>query len=130
MNRWRLLGLASLLLVVLGIGGCFLFPNHPPVASFTVVYGIDENDPLVVQLDASGSTDPDGDEIVSYMWTFEEDEVTKFVSQSTTMTVPDSVLELKYPFETMNSKVELVVVDARGQMSDPFSRYINVPVTE
>ena len=74
MNRWRLLGLASLLLVVLGIGGCFLFLNHPPVASFTVVYGIDESDPLgVIQLDADGSTDPDGDEIVSYRWSFGDD---------------------------------------------------------
>jgi hypothetical protein len=115
------------------MSGCFLFPNNPPVATFTVARGVDNADPndlLIVVLDASGSTDPDGDEIVSYMWTFEEDGVTKVAPQSTTMTVTESVLELKYPFEAMNSKVELVVVDARGKMSDPFSRYITVPVIE
>ncbi|MEA3238710.1 MAG: hypothetical protein U9Q94_02885, partial [Candidatus Bipolaricaulota bacterium] len=62
MNKWRLVSLGILLLAVVGIGGCFLFPNHPPVASFTVSRGTNPDNPddqLVVVLDASGSTDPD-----------------------------------------------------------------------
>ncbi len=132
MNRWRLVVLAILLLAVLGVGGCFLFPNHPPVASFTVSRGVDTENPddqLVVVLNASGSTDPDGDEIVKYMWALAEDGVTTFVPQGTTMTVTYPVLRLKYPVETNDSsKVELVVVDAKGAMSDPVSQNITVPV--
>ena len=125
MNRWRLLGLASLLLVVLGIGGCFLFPNHPPVASFTVVYGIDENDPLVVQLDASGSTDPDGDDIVSYMWSFGDD-VTIITPLDYSKTVSVPILTVRYPVEGKFT-LTLVVVDSRGAMSDPVTADMEVP---
>ena len=124
MNRWRLLGLASLLLVVLGIGGCFLFPNHPPVASFTVVYGIDESDPLVVQLDASGSTDPDGDDIVSYMWSFGDNVTITPLDYSKTVSVP--TITVRYPIEGKFT-LTLVVVDSRGAMSDPVTADMEVP---
>jgi hypothetical protein len=124
MNRWRLLGLASLLLVVLGIGGCFLFPNHPPVASFTVVYGIDESDPLVVQLDASGSTDPDGDDIVSYMWSFGDNVTITPLDYSKTVSVP--TITVRYPVEGKFT-LTLVVVDSRGAMSDPVTADMEVP---
>ena len=133
MNKWRLVVLGILLLAAIGIGGCFLFPNHPPVASFTVSRGVDlsnPNDQLVVVLDASGSTDPDGDKIVSYMWALEEDGVTVIAPQGTTMTVTDPILKVKYPVETTSSKVELVVVDSKGAMSDPVSKTITVPVPE
>ncbi|HDL86139.1 MAG TPA: hypothetical protein ENH11_07445 [Candidatus Acetothermia bacterium] len=133
MNRWRLVALGVLLFAVAGVGGCFLFPNHPPVASFTVSRGVDlsnPNDQLVVILDASGSTDPDGDDIVSYMWALEEDGVTVIAPQGTTMTVSNSILTVKYPVETTPSKVELVVVDSKGAMSDPVSQTITVPVPE
>ena len=117
MNRWRLAALAVLLLAVAGIGGCFLFPNHAPVASFTVEQNADTPDPMVVVLDASGSTDPDNDEIVEYMWAFEEEGVTiipPVAPLGTTMTVVDKVLTVKYVVETTDSKVELVVVDSNG----------------
>ena len=57
MNRWRLMSLAVLLMAVIAVGGCFLFPNNPPVASFTVTRSVDLDDldsQLVVVLDASG----------------------------------------------------------------------------
>ena len=56
MNRWRLMSLAVLLMAVIAVGGCFLFPNNPPVASFTVTRSVDLDDldsQLVVVLDAS-----------------------------------------------------------------------------
>jgi len=133
MNRWRLAALAVLLLAVAGIGGCFLFPNHAPVASFTVEQNADTPDPMVVVLDASGSTDPDNDEIVEYMWAFEEESVTiipPVAPLGTTMTVVDKVLTVKYVVETTDSKVELVVVDSNGARSDPVSKEIQVPVPE
>jgi len=133
MNRWRLAALAVLLLAVAGIGGCFLFPNHAPVASFTVEQNADTPDPMVVVLDASGSTDPDNDEIVEYMWAFEEEGVTiipPVAPLGTTMTVADKVLTVRYVVETTDSKVELVVVDSNGAMSDPLSKEIQVPLPE
>ena len=69
MNRARwivaLIALGSALTLV---AGCFLL-SRPPTASFVVHYNVTE-DPLVVDLDASASSDPDGDAIAAYMWTF------------------------------------------------------------
>jgi hypothetical protein len=130
------MSLAVLLMAVIAVGGCFLFPNNPPVASFTVTRSVDFDDldsQLVVVLDASGSTDPDGDEIVKYMWVFEEDGVTiipPIAPLGTTMTVADKVLTVRYVVETTDSKVELVVVDSNGAMSDPLSKEIQVPLPE
>jgi len=134
MNRWRLIFLGLLLMAVIGVGGCFLFPNHSPVASFTVTRGVDLNNPdsqLVVILDASGSTDPDNDEIVNYMWAFHEDGVTIIAPLGTTKTVTDPILTVEYPVELpLPTMVELVVVDSKGAMSDPVSQNITVPVPE
>ena len=128
MNRWRLLGLASLLLVVLGIGGCFLFPNHPPVASFTVAPGDNPNDQMVAVLDASASSDPDGDQISRYMWSFGDDKV-DFIEPasygSRTVFVPS--ITIRFPMQG-GYNVTLVVVDSRGGVSDPISKTITVPV--
>jgi len=132
MNKWRLIFLGLLLMAVIGVGGCFLFPNHSPVAAFTVARGVNPNntnDQLVVILDASGSIDPDGDEIVSYMWTLGDDDVTIITPLETTKTVSVAVLTVKYPVQG-TPKVELVVVDSRGTMSDPVSQNITVPVPE
>jgi len=132
MNRWRLLGLASLLLVLLGIGGCFLFPNHPPVASFTVARGVNPNDPndqMVVILNASGSTDPDGDKIEKYMWALGDDDVTIIAPLETTKTVFVPVLTVKYRVQG-KVDVSLVVVDSNGAMSDPVRKKITVPFPE
>ena len=130
MNRWRLAALAVLLLAVAGIGGCFLFPNHAPVASFTVEQNTDTPDPMVVVLDASGSTDPDNDEIVKYMWAFEEDGVTAIAPLASSKTVTYPVLTVKYNVQVRSSTVELVVVDSRGGTSDPVSKEIMVPLPE
>jgi len=133
MNRWRLAALATLLLAVVGIGGCFLFPNHAPVASFTVTRGVDLDDPdsqLVVMLDASGSTDSDGDEIVNYMWVFDEENVTVIAPLASSKTVTYPVLTVKYQVQVDSSTVELVVVDSRGGTSIPVSMTIMVPVPE
>lgn len=130
MNRWRLIGLFALLVAVIGVGGCFLFPNHPPVASFTVVYGTDTQDPLVVVLDASASSDPDGDRIASYMWSFGDKQV-DFIHpaaySSRTVSVPS--ITIRCPFEG-TYQVSLVVVDSRGEPSDPVSAQMPVPLPE
>lgn len=133
MNKWRLVSLGILLLAVVGIGGCFLFPNHPPVASFTVSRGTNpdnSDDQLVVILDASGSTDPDGDEITSYMWVFDENDVTFIAPLASSKTVTDPILTVKYPVQVSSSEVELAVVDSRGGTSVPVSMTITVPVPE
>ena len=130
MNRWRLIALAILLLAIVGIGGCFLFPNHPPVASFTVEQSTDTPDSMVVVLDASGSTDPDNDGIVKYMWAFEEDGVTAIAPLASSKTVTYPVLTVKYNVQVSHTTVNLVVVDSNGAPSDPVSKEITVPLPE
>ena len=111
--RW-VVGVALLVGVFALVAGCFLF-SRPPTASFVVVYNVTE-DPLVVDLDASSSSDPDGDAVVAYMWTFGEDvqiltplEFTKLV------TVP--ILRVRYPLEGEYT-IELFVRDDRGLTSE------------
>jgi len=73
MSKLRRYGLVLILLGALTVGGCFLFPNLPPEAAFIVNYNTVPGEPLVVVLDASASSSPDGDEIEAYMWTFGDD---------------------------------------------------------
>ncbi|HHR85774.1 MAG TPA: PKD domain-containing protein [Candidatus Acetothermia bacterium] len=128
MNRLRLIALTVLLLAVIGVGGCFLFPNHPPVASFTVEYNTNTQDPMVVVLDASTSSDPDGDEIVSYMWIFGDD-VTILTPLESTKTVTVPVLTVKYPVQDTYT-VKLTVVDSRGGISDQIKADLPVPAPQ
>jgi PKD repeat protein len=68
-GRWkRVYGYVLLFLAVGLLGGCFLSPNAPPVASFTpsTTKGVA---PLDVQFDATASYDPDG-EITQWAWDF------------------------------------------------------------
>jgi len=127
MQKLRRLGLVILLLGAVALGGCFLFPNHPPVADVTVTYS--SEDPLVVDLDASGSTDEDGDEIVAYMWSFGEDDVEIIapLTHSATVTVP--VITVNFRFEGTYD-VTLVVKDAREKLSTPLPIEITVPLPE
>ncbi|HHE51675.1 MAG TPA: PKD domain-containing protein, partial [Candidatus Acetothermia bacterium] len=82
------------------------------------------NDPLVVQLDASGSTDPDGDDIASYRWSFGDDVTITPLDYSKTVSVP--ILTVRYPVEGKFT-LTLVVVDSRGAMSDPVTADMEVP---
>ncbi len=101
MRNLRKYGFVLVLLSALAVGGCFLFPNLPPEAAFTVNYNTVENEPLVVKLDASASSSPDGDEIEAYMWTFGdfEDGVEYYPQGFTTDTVSQPIITVKYPFE-------------------------------
>ncbi len=127
MNRSKGVSAFFVLLAVSVVSsGCFLFPNHPPVAEFGVEYDVTE-DPLVVRLDASMSSDPDGDAIADYMWTFGEDvEILTPLEFSKTVTVP--ILLVRYPEEGAYT-VELLVVDEHGLMADPppFTMQVVVP---
>ena len=130
MRKVKAIGILALVATMFALGGCFLFPNHPPIAAFTPIYGVDTEDPLVVRLDASASTDPDGDEIVAYSWTFfQEDgqpaDVTILPKDYTT-TATDPVITVRFLVEG-NYTVTLVVRDARGKDSDPVSLEVTVP---
>ncbi|MEN6369934.1 MAG: PKD domain-containing protein, partial [Thermotogota bacterium] len=62
------LGLAASLL----LGGCFLFPNELPVATYTATPA-EGGTPLYVAFDATDSYDPDG-YVSSYSWNFGDGE--------------------------------------------------------
>jgi len=119
------------LLILVGIlvltAGCSLFQNRPPTAAFVVAYGVTE-DPLVVDLDATSSSDPDGDAISTYWWTFGEvgvDIITPLVDYSKTVHV--SVLRVRFAEEGTH-RVRLLVADERGGISEePFEADVTVP---
>ena len=127
MQKLRRLGLVILLIGTVALGGCFLFPNHPPIASITVTNS--SEGPLVLDLDASGSTDEDGDEIVAYMWVFGGDGAVIIapLTHSATVTVP--VITVDFQFQGTRN-VTLVVQDARGKLSEPLTIEITVPLPE
>ena len=120
--------LIFLLLVVVGLitGGCALFRNQPPVASFVIRYNEVPGTPLAVVLDASGSTDPEGDAIVAYMWTFgdEVDFIQPLGWATRTVTVP--VITIEYPVEGPYP-VTLAVRDEKGNVSSTVSGVVVVP---
>ncbi len=115
MNRIRRIAATIALGGVLAlVAGCFLL-SRPPTASFVVLYNVTE-DPLVVDLDASASSDPDGDAIAAYLWTFGDDvEILTPLAYSRLVTVP--VLRVRYPFEG-EFAITLFVRDERGLTSE------------
>jgi hypothetical protein len=115
MNRARwIAGLGVLLATFALVAGCFLL-SRPPTASFVVRYNVTE-DPLVVDLDASASSDPDGDAIAAYMWTFGEDvEILTPLEYTKLVAVP--VLRVRYPVEGEYT-IALFVRDERGLTSE------------
>ena len=127
MQKLRRLGLVILLLGAIALGGCFLFPNHSPIADVTVTYS--SEDPLVVDLDASGSTDEDGDEIVAYMWSFGDDDVEIIAPLTSSVTVTEELITVNFRFEGTYD-VTLVVKDAREMLSVPLKIEITVPLPE
>jgi len=128
MKKVRGIGLGLIILGALAVGGCFLFPNRPPVAEFNFIYNQDPDDPLVVVLDASASNDPDGDEIILYMWTFGED-VDIITPLELTKAVAVPIITVKYPVEGEYT-VTLVVRDKRGKDSTQVSDKVLVPSEE
>ena len=124
----RRIRLAALLLCCLAtlLTGCFLLPNRPPVASFVVVYNVDLEDAMVVDLDARTSSDPDSDAITSYMWTFGDHMVTIPSPLDETATVSFPVLRVRYPNEG-EFTIQLLVIDARNAPSEIATHTITLP---
>lgn len=115
MNRARrIFGLVVLLATLAVAAGCFLL-NRPPIASFVVIYNVTE-DPLVVDLDASFSSDPDEDPIIAYMWTFGDD-IEIVAPLEYTKLVTTSILRVRYPTEGEYT-IQLFVRDERGLTSE------------
>ena len=111
--RWGI-GLVALIGALAMVAGCFLL-NRPPTASFVVVYNVTD-DPLVVDLDASPSEDPDQDAIAAYMWTFGDDvEILTPLDYSKLVTVP--ILRVRCPTEGEYT-ILLFVRDERGLTSE------------
>ena len=108
-SAWRAWLAVMFLCCLFGaVGGCFLLPNLPPVASFVVVYNVTE-DPMVVDLDASTSSDPDGDAIASYSWTFGDDvDILTPLTESKKVYVP--VIRVRYP-DSYVYTIQLLVTD-------------------
>lgn len=112
--------------LALTVAGCFLLPNRPPVASFVVHYNVTE-DVMVVDLDASASSDPDGDAISSYMWTFGDQDTQIITPLTVSATVNVDVLRVRYPDEN-DYTITLLVIDERGAASAPVSQTIMLPI--
>jgi len=106
------------------LGGCFLFPNQPPVAAFVVDHDHDPN-PMVVRFDASVSTDPDDDPIVSYAWAFSDDlEIISPAATTKLLTQPELVV--RFPHEGTYT-IQLLVRDDQGAASAVVEADVTVP---
>ncbi len=88
--------------LALVLGGCALF-NSPPLASFTATPATGPA-PLVVEFDASASTDPNGDAL-TYGWDFDDGATGMSVSGFHAFTDPGSY------------DVELTVTDEHGAVA-------------
>ena len=128
MRRLRRWGFILVLLGVAFVGGCFLFPNLAPEAAFTVNYNTVQNEPLVVELDASASSSPDGDEIEAYMWTFGDD-VTILTPLELTKTVFVPVITVKYPTAGDYTITLAVREKPRGNKPGKTSTPVNKTIT-
>lgn len=125
MSMRRCLSLVLCIAACAALSGCFLFPNRPPVAAFVPHYNVVAEDPMVVDLDASTSTDPDGDAVTRYMWAFSDDlTLPEPLDFSAVRETP--LLRVRCPNEGAYT-ITLVVVDAKGLASDPLPQVITVP---
>jgi hypothetical protein len=125
MLKRRTLSLLVCLLTCAALSGCSLFPNRAPVAAFVAHYNVVAGDPMVVDLDASTSTDPDGDAITQYMWAFSDD-LTLVEPLAYSTVVDHPVLRVRCPNEG-EFIVTLLVYDARAKSSEPLVAAITVP---
>ena len=126
MKKRRLIDAAVLVAAALVLSGCGLF-NSPPEASFTVVYNVDLDDPLWVTLDASASTDVDGDQIVAYQWTFGDDVTIRPATYTRLVTDPE--ITVRYPVEGTYTAT-LAVRDEHGVNSLAVSQTVHLPQPE
>lgn len=127
MSRQKVLGLIVVAAVCVGLAGCFLFPNRPPTAAFVVRYNQVPEDPMLVVLDATGATDPDGDDITRFLWAFSDDlALVEPADYSAVRETP--VLRVRCPVAGTYTAT-LVVADARGLSSEPQVGTIVVPQT-
>lgn len=106
--------------------GCFLFQNHPPTAAFVARYNVLPGDPMVVDLDATGSTDPDEDAVTRFMWAF-SDNLTLVQPTDFSAVRATPVLRVRCPNEGSYT-ITLVVEDERGLASEPLVKTIVVPL--
>jgi len=115
--------------LLIAVSGCsLLYRNRPPIASFEIVYPLAPDDPMIVVLDASGSTDPDEDAIISYRWLFGGDaEIITPLAYSRTVNV--DLLQVRYPEEGQYT-VTLVVEDEQGALSQPVTGQVVLPHIE
>ena len=122
----RRVGVAALSvgLLLATLTACSLFPQ-PPVASFVVEYNVTA-DAMVVNLNATGSSDPNDDAIVSYMWAFDDD-VDIVAPLDYSKTLPTPLLQVRFPDEG-EYIIQLLVVDETGAMSVPVIQTIMLPV--
>jgi hypothetical protein len=127
MKKRHLIDAAVLVAAALVLSGCGLF-NNPPEASFTVLYHVDADDPLWVTLDASASSDPDGDLLVAYQWNFGVDlpGVEFLPTGYTTRLVTDPVITVRYPLEGTYT-MTLAVRDEHGTNSLTVSQTFILP---
>lgn len=129
LRKRRVLLVLLALAILASTSGCFLFQNRPPTAAFVVRYDVVEDDPMVVDLDATASTDPDGDPIVDYLWVFGDD-VDIITPLTFTKLVQTPTLRVRYPNEG-TYEVQLVVRDDKGASSEPVTEEVvlpNIPV--
>ena len=114
MRKRIVLALAVCWVLCVGLSGCFLFPNRPPVAAVVVHYNVNATDPMIVELDASGSTDPDGDAIVQYKWVFYDNfTILEPLAFSTVVAYPNLLVRCPSEGQYM---LGLVVVDGPGAL--------------
>jgi hypothetical protein len=123
----RVASLAVLVvLAAVALIGCSLFQNRPPEASFVVNYDVDPEDSLVVELDASASSDPDGHAIIAYLWTFSEPGGEIITPEAYSAYAQTSVIVVRF-VEENEYTVTLLVRDERGADSEPVPRTFPVP---
>ncbi len=112
-SQAAIVGLATLILVSLGLTGCFQLVNAPPVARFTAT-PLSGPAPLTVAFDASGSSDIDGT-ILSYLWNFGD-----------TQTASGMLISHVYTQTPSQVYTVVLTVTDNDAATDTAARYISV----
>lgn len=131
MRRRLVLGICGAALLLTLVWGCALL-NSAPIAHIAASVLSGES-PLLVQFNASGSADPDG-QVVAYRWSFGDGETAEgrtvdhvFAPRSpTTYTVTLEVEDNGGKIGTMQQSIEVDVSPAPGN-NPPFARFTFEP---